>query len=164
MGITCTLVGHSERRSLYAETDSLLIKKTVYCLNKDMKVVFCCGEQLADRESNNTEQVIKTQIESLKALDTSSWKNLVIAYEPVWAIGTGKVASPEQAQEAHRFIRQWVTENVSEAVAQQVRIIYGGSVKEANCQNLIKMQDIDGFLIGGASLKASFAEIVKMSS
>lgn len=164
MGISHTLVGHSERRKLFSECSKTIHAKTGLALSEGLNVVFCCGEQLSDRESNQTENVVKAQLEGLENLEPAHWSRLVIAYEPVWAIGTGKVASPEQAQEVHKFIREWVAQNVSPEVAAAVRIIYGGSVKDTNCENLIKMPDIDGFLVGGASLKPSYAQIVKLSA
>lgn len=163
MGISHTLVGHSERRKLFGECSKTILTKTRIALAEGLNVVFCCGEQLSDRESNQTENVVKAQLEGLDELEPEQWSRLVIAYEPVWAIGTGKVASPEQAQDVHRFIRGWVAEKVSAEVAGALRIIYGGSVKDTNCENLIKMPDIDGFLVGGASLKPSYAQIVKLS-
>ena len=129
-------------------------------MENGLRVVFCCGETLAQREANEAEKVVFGQLDSLKGLSKEQWKNIVLAYEPVWAIGTGKVASPAQAQEAHAFIRKWVGESVGAETANAVQIIYGGSVKPANCEELIQGGDIDGFLIGGASLKASFAEII----
>ena len=158
-----TLVGHSERRSLFKENHDMLLDKTKYSLQQGISVVFCCGEQLEDREADKTEEVIENQLKGLESISKEHWNNMVIAYEPVWAIGTGKVASDEQAQAVHKFIREWVSKNVSEDVASKLRIIYGGSVKKNNCQNLIKMEDIDGFLIGGASLNADFAQIVNKS-
>ena len=137
--------------------------KVNVALGEGLNVVFCCGEQLSDRESNKTESVVESQLKGLKNLNAEQWNRIVIAYEPVWAIGTGKVATPEQAQDVHRFIRGWIKDNVSAEVSEKVRIIYGGSVKDTNCENLIKMTDIDGFLVGGASLKASYAQIVKLS-
>jgi triosephosphate isomerase len=163
LGLSHTLVGHSERRKLFGECNELLLKKTQVALGEGLNVVFCCGEQLADRESNKTQEVVRSQLEGLDGLSVEQWDRLVIAYEPVWAIGTGKVATPEQAQEVHDFIRKWVSDKVNPDVASKVRIIYGGSVKDSNCENLIKMADIDGFLVGGASLKSMYSNIVKLS-
>ena len=157
------MVGHSERRHIYGETDALLLKKTKHALSQNLTVVFCIGELLSEREEGNTESVVATQMEGLKELELSQWKNIVLAYEPVWAIGTGVVASPEQAQDVHEFLRGWVASNVSAEVAQEVRIIYGGSVSDGNCGDLIRRNDIDGFLIGGVSLKPAFKTVVDIT-
>ena len=139
------------------------MQKTQHALSQNLNVVFCIGELLSERESGNTEKVVQSQLEGLKSLDESQWNNIVLAYEPVWAIGTGVVATPEQAQEIHRFIRKWVSSNISDSVARNVRIIYGGSVSDGNCGDLIKRDDIDGFLIGGVSLKPAFKTVVEIS-
>ena len=162
-GLQYVLVGHSERRHIYGELDTLLMQKTQHALSQNLNVVFCIGELLSERESGNTEKVVQSQLEGLKSLDESQWNNIVLAYEPVWAIGTGVVATPEQAQEIHRFIRKWVSSNISDSVARNVRIIYGGSVSDGNCGDLIKRDDIDGFLIGGVSLKPAFKTVVEIS-
>ena len=162
LGIHWTLVGHSERRSLFAETNALVAEKTKFALENKVNVVLCIGETLQERESDQTLSVIQQQLGHVK--DTLSakeaWNNIVIAYEPVWAIGTGKVATPQQAQDVHAFIRKWMAEHVAKEIAEAVRIIYGGSVTEKNCQELITQTDIDGFLVGGASLKPGFTDIV----
>jgi triosephosphate isomerase len=125
-------------------------------------VIWCCGESLEQREAGETVEVITKQLAALKEkLDgEAAWKNIVIAYEPIWAIGTGKVASVEQAQEVHAAIRKWLKENVSDKVAEETRILYGGSVNGKNCKELAKQEDIDGFLVGGASLKPEFVDII----
>jgi len=125
--------------------------------------MLCVGEQLAERESGETNNVLKEQLSAVKDA-VIDWSKVVIAYEPVWAIGTGKVASPEQAQETHAFIRQWLADNLSKEVSEQTRIQYGGSANAANAANLISQPDIDGFLVGGASLKPEFAAIVDIMS
>ena len=163
LGIQHTLVGHSERRHIYNESDSSLLEKTKISLDNKLQVIFCIGELLSDRESNNTENVVATQLEGLKTLPLSTWANIVLAYEPVWAIGTGVVATPEQAQDTHAFIRSWVSQNINSQVAEGVRIIYGGSVTDGNCKDLIARTDIDGFLIGGVSLKPAFKTVVNIS-
>lgn len=160
-GIQWTILGHSERRTLYGDTNEILAKKLKYTLDKGLSVIFCIGEKLDERESNRTTEVLKEQLDAVKA-SVSDWSKVVIAYEPVWAIGTGKVASPEQAQEAHAFIRQWFRDSVSEDVAKSIRLIYGGSVTEQNCGELIMQADVDGFLVGGASLKPAFGDIVRI--
>jgi len=126
-------------------------------------VIPCVGEKLDEREANKTMEVVSRQLQALKAL-IKDWTKVVIAYEPVWAIGTGKVASPEQAQEIHLKIREWLSSNVSPAVAKQTRIIYGGSVKGSNAKDLATKPDIDGFLVGGASLQPDFISIINAKS
>lgn len=155
-----TLTGHSERRHVYGETDAYIVSKTMKALNAGLNVTFCIGELLEERESGNTEKIVETQLRGLTQLAPEQWSQVVLAYEPVWAIGTGVVASTEQAQEVHSFIRNWLGQNVSQAVADSTRIIYGGSVSEGNCSDLIGMKDIDGFLIGGVSLKPAFKTVV----
>jgi len=161
-GIDWTLAGHSERRTLFGETNEIVAKKTKAALNANLKVIFCCGETLQDREADQTMAVIEQQLLALKgAITTEDWSSVVIAYEPVWAIGTGKVATSQQAQDVHIEIRKWLAAQVSSAVAESTRIIYGGSVKGSNCGELITQADIDGFLVGGASLKEDFLNIIK---
>ena len=160
-GVDWTIVGHSERRSVFAESARLCADKAAASLAAGLSVVFCVGEQLADREAGSTMDVLVQQLAPLVAsLGQEDWARVVIAYEPVWAIGTGKVATPAQAQDTHAALRAWLAENVSAPVAAAVRVIYGGSVKPGNCEELIALPDVDGFLVGGASLKADFAAIV----
>jgi triosephosphate isomerase len=158
-GIDWTLIGHSERRQYYGETNDVVGKKVKISLDNGLSVIACIGEKLEERESNKTMDVCLSQMDSI-AKSTSDWKRVVIAYEPVWAIGTGKTASKEQAQEVHGQLRNWISKTVSKEVADSVRIIYGGSVTEQNADALINQQDIDGFLVGGASLKSGFKTIV----
>lgn len=155
-----TLVGHSERRHVYGETNEYIVSKAVKGLQSGLNVTFCIGELLEEREAGNTENVVEAQLQGLKDLDKSLWPQVVLAYEPVWAIGTGVVATTEQAQEVHAFIRNWLAQNVSQEVSDNTRIIYGGSVSDSNCSDLIQMNDIDGFLIGGVSLKPAFKTVV----
>lgn len=157
------ILGHSERRQYFGETDSLVNKKTVAALAAGLKPIVCVGETLEEREADKIEEVIRTQINGgLAGLSDADLKNVVIAYEPVWAIGTGKTATPEQAQEVHAFIRSLLAGLSSQAVADAVRIQYGGSMKPANAAELLSKPDIDGGLIGGAALDApSFIGIVK---
>ncbi|OLY80513.1 Triosephosphate isomerase, cytosolic [Smittium mucronatum] len=163
VGATWVILGHSERRSIFKESDFFIAEKTKYALSVGLKVIFCCGESLEERESNNTMNVVERQLEALIAtISPADYENVVIAYEPVWAIGTGKVASPEQAQEVHAHIRTFIKERVSSDVAQNIRIIYGGSVNEKNSNVTATQTDVDGFLVGGASLKPSFFEIVNV--
>ncbi|CAI0376918.1 unnamed protein product [Linum tenue] len=160
IGAKWVILGHSERRHVIGEDDLFIGKKAAYALNEGLGVIACIGELLEDREAGKTFDVCFTQLKAY-ADAVPSWDNIVIAYEPVWAIGTGKVASPQQAQEVHAALRDWLKKNVSDEVASKTRIIYGGSVNGGNCAELAKQEDIDGFLVGGASLKGpEFATIV----
>jgi triosephosphate isomerase (TIM) len=151
-GITWTILGHSERRTILGETDAVVASKTKVASTSGVGVIWCCGESLEQREAGKTIEVVSKQLEALAA-EISDWSKIVIAYEPIWAIGTGKVASTQQAQEVHAAIRAWLKKEVSEKAAEETRILYGGSVTEKNCGELSKEPDIDGFLVGGASLK-----------
>lgn len=155
-------MGHSERRhTVAAESDELIAEKTKVALANGVKVILCIGELLEERESGKTMDVCKAQLQAvIDVLEEKDWENIVIAYEPVWAIGTGKVATPDQAEETHAQIRAFMASSVSAAVAENVRIVYGGSVNAKNCDNLISKEDIDGFLVGGASLKPEFVQII----
>ncbi len=157
------ILGHSERREYYKETDFWINKKVKKALEKNLRPILCVGEKLEDRESGNTESVVEVQVrEGLKDVPASAYTELVIAYEPVWAIGTGKVATSQQAQDVHAFIRGIVKDMVGAEAADAVRIQYGGSMKPGNAPELLAQPDIDGGLIGGAALDAtSFAGIVK---
>ena len=153
IGIKSVILGHSERRAYFNETDALLAKKVDAALKHDMRIIFCFGEELADRKSGNEEAIVEAQIKNaLFHLPASSWKNIVLAYEPVWAIGTGETASPQQAQDMHAFIRQTVAINYSTDLADELSILYGGSVKPANAKEIFSKTDVDGGLIGGAAL------------
>jgi triosephosphate isomerase len=162
-GCTWVIIGHSERRKLFGEGDALLNKKLKYALSCGLKVMFCIGETLEEREGGIMEQVLTTQVqEGLAGLSAADFANVAVAYEPVWAIGTGVTASPEQAEEAHSFVRSLVEKQFGADVAGALRIQYGGSVKPGNAAELKSKENVDGFLVGGASLEAdSFAEIVK---
>jgi len=159
---THVILGHSERRTIFGETDELVNKKVLAALKNQLRPIFCVGETLAERESGSTLKVVQTQVErGLEGVNKDQAQSLVVAYEPVWAIGTGKVATTEQAQEVHAFIRGLLAKLFTEAVAQKIRILYGGSMKPANAPELLAQKDIDGGLIGGASLEArSFVELV----
>jgi len=163
---THVILGHSERRSLFGETDELVNKKVIAAFKNQLKPILCVGESLAERESNSTLKVVQAQTEkALEGVSKEQATSLIIAYEPVWAIGTGKVATTEQAQEVHGFIRGLLTKLYGEAVSQKVRILYGGSMKPGNAPELLAQKDIDGGLIGGASLESrSFVELVKAAS
>nr|AGJ83762.1 triose phosphate isomerase [Fasciola hepatica]7QON_AAA Chain AAA, Triosephosphate isomerase [Fasciola hepatica]7QON_BBB Chain BBB, Triosephosphate isomerase [Fasciola hepatica]7QON_CCC Chain CCC, Triosephosphate isomerase [Fasciola hepatica]7QON_DDD Chain DDD, Triosephosphate isomerase [Fasciola hepatica] len=160
-GCEWVILGHSERRHIFGESDELIGEKVNHALTCGLKVVPCIGEKLDEREAGKTEQVCFRQLDAIKKgiPKAEDWSRVVIAYEPVWAIGTGKTASPEQAQEVHHAVRQWLEKNVSQAVASSLRITYGGSVTAANCKELAKKPDVDGFLVGGASLKPEFVDI-----
>jgi len=158
-GIGWTLVGHSERRTKYGDSDEQTAAKVAKCQEQGIKVILCIGEQLEEREGGKTDEVNKRQLAACIPKITD-WDNIVIAYEPVWAIGTGKVATPAQAQETHKAIREYLRGAVSADVADKLRIQYGGSVTPDNCTELMAQPDIDGFLVGGASLKATFMDIV----
>lgn len=154
LGVHFVIIGHSERRAIFGETDQTINTKVKRALEHGLYVILCVGETLAEREANKTFDVVKTQtLQGLKDLKATDYKNLAIAYEPVWAIGTGKVATPEQAQEVHAFIRNTLKES-SCPNSQELQILYGGSVKPDNVEGLLKCADIDGALVGGASLKA----------
>jgi len=162
-GITWTLLGHSERRVILQEDDAFVASKTKTALDGGIGVIFCCGESLEQRERNETIEVVTNQLNAVKKeLEGKElhWKKIVIAYEPIWAIGTGKVATSEQAQEVHAAIRAWLKKEVSETAAAETRLIYGGSVSDKNCKELSTQKDIDGFLVGGASLKPAFVDII----
>ena len=162
-GLQWTLVGHSERRKLFGDTDEIVAQKVSRAQAAGLKTILCVGETLEQREAGETNAVLQTQLAAVKD-SISRWSDIVIAYEPVWAIGTGKTATPEIAQAAHAFIRQWLSENVSAEVSAATRIQYGGSANAGNCGDLIAQPDIDGFLVGGASLKPEFGTIVKTVS
>ncbi|KAG0230715.1 triosephosphate isomerase [Actinomortierella wolfii] len=158
LNIEWVILGHSERREIFRETDDEIGQKVAHALKAGLKVIACCGEKLEEREANKTTEVVFRQLEAIRK-HIDDWSNVVIAYEPVWAIGTGKVATPEQAQEVHKAIRDWLAKNVSPAVAEATRIQYGGSVNAGNAATLAREPDVDGFLVGGASLKPEFVTI-----
>ena len=156
VGCEFVILGHSERRAIFNESNSLINKKIKKAISSGLKPIFCVGESLEQREKGVTKEIIKTQVtEGLKDISSEEIKTLIIAYEPVWAIGTGRNATPEQAQEVHEFIRSLIKENYSQEIADNMIIQYGGSVKPDNAKDLLSQKDIDGALVGGASLKAS---------
>ncbi|KQC34099.1 triosephosphate isomerase [Nonlabens sp. YIK11] len=163
VGIKTVILGHSERRDVFLETDDVLAEKTHKAIEKGMRVIFCCGEHLEQRRSGEHFKTVTDQIEkALFKLTAKDWKQIVIAYEPVWAIGTGETASPEQAQEMHHHLRKFVEDKYGEKTADKLSILYGGSVKPANAQEIFAQPDVDGGLVGGASLDAdSFVAIAK---
>ena len=155
IGCEYVILGHSERRQYFNENDRLINQKIKTALRHNLKPILCVGETLGQKTSNQTTKIIKNQLlNCLNTIDGSAMKNIVIAYEPVWAIGTGKNATPEQAEEVHKFIRGLLSSMYNQRVSNNTRIIYGGSVKESNIKNLMKMKNINGALVGGASLDA----------
>jgi triosephosphate isomerase len=158
-GYTWCLIGHSERRSLYGETDADTVEKLTKAQDAGLKVMFCIGESLAERESGVTDTINQRQLAAALPL-VKDWDKFVIAYEPVWAIGTGKVATPEQAQETQEHIRKYVAEKSGADAAAKVRIQYGGSASPGNIDGLAPKPDIDGFLVGGAALKPEFTKMI----
>ncbi len=163
VGCHYVIIGHSERRQFFGETDETVNRRIKAALAQSLKVIFCIGETLKEREEGKTFSVIERQVDGgLRGLGEQEMKNMVIAYEPVWAIGTGKTATPEQAEEVHRFIRGRLEKLYSRGVSEEIRIQYGGSVTPENVQGLMNQPNIDGALVGGASLKAeSFSKIVR---
>jgi len=162
-GAQYVIIGHSERRAYFHEDDNMLLKKLKLAINYDLYPILCCGESLKDRENNQHFEVVSRQLNnSIFELEPLSFSRVIIAYEPVWAIGTGKTATPEIAQEMHHYIRNLVQENYTEEAAKEIVILYGGSCKPSNAGELFQQPDIDGGLIGGASLKPDdFLEISK---
>lgn len=158
-GITWTILGHSERRQILQESDDFVASKTKAAIDGGLSVILCCGESLEQREAGSTVDVVTTQLKAV-ANKVKDWSKIVIAYEPIWAIGTGKVATTEQAQEVHAALREWLKKEISPEASEKTRILYGGSVSEKNCKELAKQPDIDGFLVGGASLKPAFVDII----
>eukprot|EP01024_Parvocaulis_polyphysoides_P013157 TRINITY_DN1508_c0_g4_i1.p3 TRINITY_DN1508_c0_g4~~TRINITY_DN1508_c0_g4_i1.p3 ORF type:complete len:212 (-),score=42.84 TRINITY_DN1508_c0_g4_i1:367-1002(-) len=159
--INWVILGHSERRVLMGETNETVGQKCKYALEVGLNILPCIGETLEQRNSGEMFNILNAQLQALKD-NISDWSKVVLAYEPVWAIGTSVVATPEQAQEVHAYIRKWMKENVSAEASGSLRILYGGSVKPNNCVELAQQEDIDGFLVGGASLSGpDFVEICK---
>lgn len=165
--LTCdyVILGHSERREYFQESDEFIASKVVKSLNDSIRPILCVGEKLEERKANEQKTVVEKQLKAvLSQVDKKHAEDFVVAYEPVWAIGTGETASPEQAQEMHAFIRSLIADNWSPEAADKVRILYGGSMKPANAEELLSQEDVDGGLIGGASLKAdSFSEIMTIA-
>lgn len=162
IGVSTVIIGHSERRAYFHETDSILAYKVDTALKNDMRVIFCFGEELKDRQSGNHFNIVENQLrDGIFHIAKEAWANIILAYEPVWAIGTGETASPEQAQEMHEFIRETIRKSFGSDIAEDVSILYGGSVKPDNAREIFSKPDVDGGLIGGAALKAEdFAAIV----
>jgi triosephosphate isomerase len=162
IGVNTVILGHSERRAIFHETDAIIADKVTNALKHEMRVIFCFGEELKDRHNEQHFNVVENQLrDGLFHISNESWEHIVLAYEPVWAIGTGETASPDQAQEMHAFIRETIRHTFGSTIADQVSILYGGSVKPDNAQEIFEKPDVDGGLIGGAALKADdFAAIV----
>jgi len=162
IGCQWVILGHSERRHVFGESNQLVGEKVSFNLASGLNLIPCIGEKLEEREANKTEEVCFSQLKAIadNVKNVADWNRIVIAYEPVWAIGTGKVATPAQAQDVHKSIRQWLEQNVNADVARSVRILYGGSVTADNCKELGQQPDVDGFLVGGASLKPEFINII----
>jgi triosephosphate isomerase (TIM) len=163
VGAEWVILGHSERRHLplIKEGDADIAAKARYALDAGLKVIYCIGELLEEREAGTTMDVCIRQMRAVvDVTEEKDWDNIVIAYEPVWAIGTGKVATPDQAEEVHKELRVWISKEVGQGVGDHVRILYGGSVSGGNCLDLARLPDIDGFLVGGCSLKNEFLDII----
>jgi triosephosphate isomerase len=163
IGVSTVILGHSERRAYFHETDALLANKVDTALKHNLRIIFCFGEELKDRQNDNHFNVVENQLrDGLFHIEKKDWANIVLAYEPVWAIGTGETASPEQAQEMHKFIRTLVEKVYGFDIADALTILYGGSVKPENAKEIFSKPDVDGGLIGGAALKAvDFLAIAK---
>ena len=159
--VNTVIIGHSERRSIFNETDEILKEKVKSALSADMEVIFCFGEDLKERKNNDYFKIVNSQLRNvLFDLPESCWKNIILAYEPVWAIGTGETATADQAQEMHLYVRSLIRDNYDEATSENISILYGGSVKPSNAKEIFSGKDVDGGLIGGASLNANdFIEI-----
>lgn len=161
VGAEWVILGHSERRHILKETDESISSKAKYAIDNGLKVIYCIGETLDERKEDKTMKVVETQLDAaINKLDKADWDKVVIAYEPVWAIGTGLAATPEDAQEVHGAVRKIVAEKVSKDVADKVRILYGGSVNGKNAKTFNEKEDVDGYLVGGACLKPEFVDIV----
>jgi len=164
-GIPFVILGHSERRTIFNESSELVAKKTKAAISSGLKVILCIGETLTEREAGKTKEICETQLKAvIDVLKEEDWSKIIIAYEPVWAIGTGKVATTAQAQDAHVDVRSYIAHAVSPDAANKIQILYGGSVNARNCKELAKQQDVDGFLVGGASLKPEFVDIINSRS
>lgn len=156
VGVEIVILGHSERRSIFGESNELLVAKVNAALENEMTIIFCFGEELADRKAGHHFNVVRKQLqEGIFHIEKEHWNNVILAYEPVWAIGTGETASADQVQEMHQFIRNTLTEYFDTDVSQDVSILYGGSVKPGNAKEIFGKQDVDGGLVGGAALNAA---------
>lgn len=162
-GLSWVLVGHSERRHVFHEDEKLVAEKARIALGADLNIALCIGETLEEREAGKTLEVVTRQVEAVAAVvKPEAWvRSIIVAYEPVWAIGTGKVCPADQAQETHAHIRTWLASRLGAEAAAAVRIVYGGSVTGSNCKSFGGCPDIDGFLVGGASLKPEFIDIIR---
>lgn len=163
LGVRWVLAGHSERRRIFGETNEVTAMKVKRISAVGLRPIICVGELLEDRQEGKAHSAVLSQLQSLKDA-VNDWLSVVLCYEPVWAVGSGVCASPAQAQDMHLLIRNWVSDNVAADVANQVPIIYGGSVSESNCRELVLQTDIDGFLVGGASIQPQFRAIIETTS
>lgn len=162
--IPYVILGHSERRTIFKESEDFVAEKTIASIQKGLSVILCVGETLEQRKADQTAEVVESQLKPvISLLKPSDWSKIVVAYEPVWAIGTGVVATSAQAQAAHADIRKFLASAISPEVAESTRIIYGGSVTAASCKELGSQPDVDGFLVGGASLKPEFVDIINVN-
>jgi triosephosphate isomerase len=166
IGIQRALIGHSERRAFFNETDEILFEKVDFSLNNNLNVIFCFGEELIDRKAGHYFNVVEKQLNNtVLKINKDYWKKIILAYEPVWAIGTGETASPEQAQEMHEFVRNCVYKRFGKTISENVSILYGGSVKPSNAKEIFNKKDVDGGLVGGASLSSKdFNLIIQANS
>eukprot|EP00806_Schmidingerella_arcuata_P002214 Macronucleus_3000.p1 GENE.Macronucleus_3000~~Macronucleus_3000.p1 ORF type:complete len:218 (+),score=73.69 Macronucleus_3000:1-654(+) len=158
------MIGHSERRRLYGETQEMVAQKVLNAEDCDLGILYCLGETKEARDSERNEEVLMEQLEALKAANISNWGNVVLVYEPLWALNTGTIASADQTQEAAEFIRGWIRTNIGEEQAEVVRVVYGGSVTETNADKLIELPDVDGFMIGSTSTKPIFRTIFDIAN
>ena len=161
--ITLAILGHSERRNNFKETDEIVAEKVKACIENNIRPVICIGENLSERDEDQTEEVLSAQLAAIKE-KVEDWSTVIIVYEPIWTFKTGKVATPEQIQESHSIIRKWTIENISEEAATNIRILYGGNITEKNCDSIIEMADVDGFLVGSTSIKKGFRFVVEQVS
>jgi triosephosphate isomerase (TIM) len=161
--IQLVIIGNSERRKYFKETDEDVAEKWAIAVKYGLRPVLWVGENLLERDGDNTTEVINTQLSAVKA-KVEDWSKIILVYEPVWTFKTGKVATPEQIQESHKIVRTWVKENISEDRAKEIHILYGGNITEKNCDDIISMHDVDGFLVGGTSIKKGFRFVVEQVS
>lgn len=161
--ISLVIVGHSERRKVFKETDQDVAEKCAQAIKHGLRPVLCIGENLDERDEDLTADVVGRQLAAVKE-KCEDWSNIIIVYEPIWTFKTGKVATPEQIQESHQVVRNWIKENISEERANTIQILYGGNITEKNCDDVIAMADVDGFLIGSTSIKKGFRFVVEQVS
>lgn len=161
--VNLVIIGHSERRSTYNESNQDIAEKCAQAVKHNLRPILCVGENIDERDEDQTEEVIATQLNAVKE-KVEDWTKFILVYEPVWTFKTGKVATPEQIQESHLIVRDWVRKNISQEIANCIQILYGGNVTEKNCDDIIRMPDVDGFLIGSTSIKKGFRFVVEQIS